>query len=152
MANLMPGNDPMQVVAAAVTPVVLISATAILVSGVNSRYMSISDKMRSLAHEWREAATSAERKALIADQMKTFRERISLVAWAVRLLYAAVACFASMALVISATMWRRVLEFVTLPMFVVGISLMLGAILLQLIELQLANRTISTEVRDITTD
>jgi TRAP-type C4-dicarboxylate transport system permease small subunit len=152
MANVMPGNDPMQVVAAAVTPVVLISASAILVSGVNSRYMSISDKMRSLAHEWRETATSAERKSLIADQMKTFRDRISLVAWAVRLLYAAVACFASMALVISATMWRRVLEFVTLPMFVVGISLMLGAILLQLIELQLANRTISTEVRDITTD
>jgi TRAP-type C4-dicarboxylate transport system permease small subunit len=148
----MPGNDPMQVVAAAVTPVVLISATAILVSGVNSRYMSISDKMRSLAHEWREASTSPHRKSLIADQMTTFRERISLVTWAVRLLYAAVACFASMALVISATMWRRVLQTITLPMFVVGISLMLGAILLQLIELQLANRTISTEVRDITTD
>jgi len=47
---LVQNGDPLQVLAAAVTPVVMVSATAILISGVNSRYISISDRMRSLAH------------------------------------------------------------------------------------------------------
>jgi thiol:disulfide interchange protein len=108
--------------------------------------------MRSLAHEWRDPSCESERKTLIGQQMKTFRQRIILVAWSVRALYAAVACFAAMALVISATTWRRVLQSITLPMFLAGISLILAAILLELFELQLSNKTISTEVRDITTD
>jgi len=100
------GNDPLQVLAAAVTPVVLVSATAILVSGVNSRYIS----------------------------------------------YASVGCFITVAMVISATLWKKPLEAVTLPLFTTGILMILAAIIFQLLELHLSNRTIALEVRDITAD
>ncbi len=146
------GNDPLQVLASAVTPVVLVSATAILVSGVNSRYISIADKMRSLAQEFRSGACTAARKATIIAQIKIFQDRIFLVAWAVRVLYAAVGCFIAVAMVISATLWQKTLEAVTLPMFATGIFMILAAITFQLLELHLSNRTIALEVQDITAD
>jgi hypothetical protein len=83
MLMLVQNGDPLQVLAAAVTPVVMVSATAILISGVNSRYM------RSLAHEYRETNVSAERRAVIRSQMIVFRRRVALVSWTVRALYAA---------------------------------------------------------------
>jgi hypothetical protein len=146
------GNDPLQILAAAVTPVVLVSATSILVSGVNSRYISIADKMRGLAQEFRAPSCTRERKSLIVAQMAIFEKRIHLVAWAVRVLYASIGCFTAVAMVISATLWQKTLEFVTLPMFAAGIAMILAAIICQLLELHLSNRTIALEVRDVTAD
>jgi hypothetical protein len=146
------GNDPMQILAAAVTPVVLVSATAILISGVNSRYISIADKMRALAQEFRFSTVLETRRAVISAQMDIFRHRIRLVAWAVRMLYVAVACFIAVAMVIGAATWRKMLESITLPLFALGISLILAAIVCQLLELHLSNRTIALEVRDISAD
>jgi hypothetical protein len=146
------GNDPLQVLASAVTPVVLVSATAILVSGVNSRYISIADKMRSLAQEFRGTGCPADRRQVIGAQMRIFERRITLVAWAVRVLYAAVGCFIAVAMVISATLWRQTLEMITLPLFGTGIFMILVAIFCQLLELHLSNRTIALEVRDVTAD
>jgi hypothetical protein len=145
-------NDPLQVLAAAVTPVVLVSATAILVSGVNSRYISIADKMRGLAQEFRGGHCTSDRKSSIAAQMKIFQSRIFLVAWAVRVLYAAVGCFIAVAMVISATLWQKTLEAITLPLFAAGILMILAAIICQLLELHLSNRTIALEIQDVTAD
>jgi uncharacterized protein DUF2721 len=142
----------MQVLAAAVTPVVLVSATAVLISGVNSRYISIADKMRFLAQEFRAGDCAPARRAVIANQMVIFRERITLVAWAVRVLYVAVACFIAVVMVIGATLWRRTLESTTLPLFGLGVLLIMAAIVCQLLELHLSNRTITLEVRDVTAD
>ncbi len=142
----------MQVLAAAVTPVVLVSASAILIGGVNARYISIADKMRSLSQEFRAPAIDPARRSCIQAQMNIFRLRIRLVAWAERVLYAAVACFIVVAMVISATAWRKTLESVTLPLFALGISLIFSAIICQLMELQLSNRTIALEIQDIIAD
>jgi hypothetical protein len=145
----MPPNDAMQVLAAAVTPVVLVSATAILISGSNSRYISISDRMRALAHEYRDANCEEQRRITISRQMLTFEYRIHLVSWAVRALYTAVGAFITDALIISATLWRHMLAAATLPLFLLGILLIVLAIVCQLLELQSSNRTISLEISDI---
>jgi hypothetical protein len=94
----MPPNDAMQVLAAAVTPIVLVSATAILISGSNSRYISISDRMRALAHEYRDPNCMEQRRITISREMLTFQYRIHLVSWAVRSLYTAVGAFITDAL------------------------------------------------------
>ena len=146
----MPMNDALQVLAAAVTPVVLVSATAILISGINSRYISISDRMRALAHEFRDPNCMEKRQVTISHEMVTFQHRIRLVSWAVRALYLAVGAFVTDALIISATLWREMLAIATLPLFLVGILLIMFAIVCQLLELQTSNHTISLEVRDIT--
>jgi hypothetical protein len=145
----MPTNDAMQVLTAAVTPVVLVSATAILISGTNSRYISISDRMRALAHEYRDPNCMQQRRSTISQELLIFQHRIHLVSWAVRALYMAVGAFIIDALIISATLWRHMLAAATLPLFLVGILLIMLAIVCQLLELQSSNRTISLEMSDI---
>ena len=127
----------------------LVSSTAILISGVNSRYISISDRIRSLTHEYRYNNCTDERRRIIAREMPPFQKRVTLVATAVRILYAAVACFITMALIISATLWRSMLGYATLPLFFLGCLLMLTAIVFQLWELQISNQTIKAETEDI---
>ena len=143
------GSGPLQVLAAAVTPVVLVSASAILIGGVNSRYISIADRMRSLAHEYRDEHCTPARRAVIAEEIRTFRTRVDLVAWAVRALYASVGCFILDALIISATAWRSMLQTATLPFFVLGIALLLLSIVLELLELHISGATIKLETSDI---
>ena len=58
----------LRVLAAAVTPVVLVSAAAILVSTVNARYIAISDRMRSLAQEYRQPTADPRRRDVIASK------------------------------------------------------------------------------------
>jgi DNA-binding transcriptional regulator YbjK len=149
MQMVQPAEFELRVLTAAVTPVVLVSAAAILVSAVNSRYISISDRMRALAQEYRDVSTLPHRRAVIACEMMTFKRRVRLVSWAERMLYAAVACFTSVALFISATSWRHVLVAVSLPVFTLGIVLVMTAILLQLLELQLSNRTLFLDTMDV---
>jgi hypothetical protein len=145
----MPTNDAMQVLTAAVTPVVLVSATAILISGTNSRYISISDRMRALAHEYRDPNCMQQRRITISRELLIFQHRIHLVSWAVRTLYMAVGAFIIDALIISATLWRHMLAAATLPLFLIGILLIMLAIVCQLLELQSSNRTVSLEMSDI---
>jgi hypothetical protein len=145
----MPSNDAMQVLTAAVTPVVLVSATAILISGINSRYIAISDRMRALAHEYRDPNCIEQRRSTISHEVLTFQYRIHLISWAVRALYMAVGAFITDALLISATLWRQMVAKATLPFFLFGILLMMLAIVCQLLELQSSNRTISLEISDI---
>jgi hypothetical protein len=53
-----------------------------------------------------------------------------------------------MALIISATLWREMLAIATVPLFIVGIVLLLGSIICELWELQAANRTLFEEISD----
>ena len=145
----MPGNDAVQVLTAAVTPVVLVSATAILISGINSRYISISDRLRSLAHEYRDPSCPQHRRVAITREIVAFRHRMHLMSWAVRSLYAAVGAFIVDALIISATLWREMLAKATLPLFIAGILLVLFALVCQLLELRSSDRTIAIELSDI---
>jgi len=145
-------GDPLKVVATAVTPVVMVSATAILASGVNARYISISDRVRTLAREYREPAISNERRSNIRRQMTVFHRRMHLVSWAARVLYAAAGCFVAVALLITITVSKQVLLGATLGMFLTGLILVALAIVLQFLELQHSNKTIEIESADVLSD
>jgi len=145
----MPIDNPLQIVASAVTPVVLVSATAILIGGVNARHIAIADRIRNLTAEYRNTATTPTRRASIERQLPIFRRRIQLASWAIRGLYFASACFVTMALIISATLWRQMLAIATVPLFVLGIVLLLFSIVCELWELQEADRTLYDEIADL---
>ena len=142
-------DDPLQIVASAVTPVVLVSATAILIGGVNARHIAIADRIRSLTAEHRNAATTVKRRAGIERQLPIFERRIRLASWSIRGLYIASACFVTMALIISATLWRKMLAVATVPLFVLGILLLLVSIVCELWELQEANRSLFNEIGEL---
>jgi hypothetical protein len=146
------GGDPLSVVATAVTPVVMVSATAILISSVNGRYVSVADRVRSLAREYREPDTTPGRRKNIRLQMMVFQRRLRLVSWATRVLYAAVGCFIAVALLITGSVSRQILSGAALVTFLVGLVLTASGIVLQLLELQHANRTINLESADVLND
>jgi len=145
-------GDPLKVVATAVTPVVMVSATAILASGVNTRYISISDRVRALAREYRDVNTPSNRRSTIRLEMVIFHRRLHLVSWAARVLYTAVGCFIAVALLISVSLSKPIPAGITLAAFLIGLILTAVAIILQLLELQQCNRTIDLESADVLGD
>ncbi len=144
-----PMNDALRIVTTAVTPVVMVSATAILISGVNARYIAISDRVRALAHAFRTTESTPERRNNIRLQMGVFQERIWLVSSASLALYTAAGCFVFVALLICVSVWQIMFQWVTLPAFVIGLVLVAFAISLQITELQRSNRTIRLEAEDV---
>lgn len=144
-------SPTMTAIATAVTPVVMISANAILIGGINSKHQAMADRIRSLAAEWRKAETTAERREAIQSQVALFRVRIDLVARAHFLLYAAIACFIAMVLTIALTPFtsRGAIELLSLPLLVAGVSLMFTAILIELTELRRARATLEIETAEV---
>jgi TRAP-type C4-dicarboxylate transport system permease small subunit len=145
-------NDPLQIVTTAVAPVVMVSATAILISGVNARYISISDRVRNLAREYRSDGVTSGRKLNIQAQLIAFQYRMRLVSWAARLLYAAVLCYISLIMLICLGTLRITLTAVTLPIFAVGVALVGVAVVLQFLEIQASHTTLNLEASEIIRD
>ena len=84
--------------------------------------------------------------------MVVFHRRIRLVSWAARVLYAAVGCFIADALFISISVSKSILLGPTLATFLVGLTLTVFAIVLELLELQQSNKTIEIESADVLSD
>jgi hypothetical protein len=143
----------MAAIASAVTPVVMISANAILIGTISSKHQAMSDRVRLLTAEWRSPGTSAARRHAIRAQLRLFGLRIAWISRAHFLLYAATACFIAMVLVIALTpvipSWPA-LELLSLPLLVGGVLLMLAAIFLELLDLRKARATIEIESTDVT--
>jgi len=142
-------EDPLRVVTAAVTPVVMISASAILISGINSKHQSLSDRVRGLAAEYRLSATLTARKQVIRSQIHLFRLRLRFVSIAQVSLYCATACFIAMVMIISFTIQVSTLVSATLPFFMAGVVLLLIAVGFEIRELRMSSETMNRELQDI---
>jgi Protein of unknown function (DUF2721) len=140
----------MAAIAAAVTPVVMISANAILIGAISSKHQAMSDRVRTLAAEWRSPETSAVRRDSIRAQIRLFVPRIAWISRAHFLLYVATACFIAMVLVIALTPVSSALGLLSLPLLLCGVLLMLMAILLELLDLRKARATMEIESREVT--
>jgi hypothetical protein len=134
----------MAAIAAAVTPVVMISANAILIGAISSKHQAMSDRLRILTAEWRNPGTSAARRESIRAQVRMFTLRIAWISRAHFLLYVATACFLAMVLGIALS-----LPMLSLPLLLGGVILMLMAIFLELLDLRKARATIDLERSDI---
>jgi hypothetical protein len=139
-----PTATTMAAIAAAVTPVVMISANAILIGAISSKHQAMSDRLRILAAEWRSQDTSAVRRDSIRTQVELFSARIAWISRSHFLLYVATACFLAMVLAIALSF-----EPITLPLLLAGVVLMLAAIFLELLDLRKARATIELESREV---
>lgn len=148
--NLLPAF--LQIISAAVTPVVMLSACSALILGINAKHTGLSDRIRQAAGEFREPAASAARRAQLAHEIAVFQRRFTLAWRAAWLLYGAVILFILTTLVIVLQQnGPRPLAAAPVTLFVLGVALMLGASCLELAELSLAARTMSAELDDILT-
>ncbi len=142
-------QGPLALVASAVTPVVMVSATAILISGVNAKHISLADRLRSLAVEYRALATTDRRRQNILAQTLIFQRRLRLATVAHMALYSATACFIAMVLVISLTPIRQAFVAVTLPFFLAGVILLFTAVVGEIMELRWAAKTMALELSSL---
>jgi hypothetical protein len=140
----------LHIVAAAVTPAVLISAVGMLIMGVHQKHARHADHLRTLAAEHRAESTPSERRRSIRGQMALIWRRVRYVAVAHSLLHAAAVCFVITTLFLTLARGEGVLwDSLGRGVLAIGIVLMLGAITLELLELRLARRTLDLEIRDI---
>jgi hypothetical protein len=136
-------------ISAAVTPVVMISANAILIGAISSKHQSMSDRLRALTAEWRNAATPDTRREVIAGQLRLFDQRLRWVTWSHIILYTATACFIAMVIVIAVSPALEAMSGASLVLLIAGVALMFLGILLELLDLAKARATLSLELKDV---
>ena len=141
-------EELLQLITAAVTPVVMVSVAAVLILGINSKHQSIAERIRALSGEFRDAGTAAVRKAGISQQMILLRRRVTYASAAQSLLYLAIALF--LATVILIILSRTGISWtpVAFGIFLAGVFLMLAAVILEFQELRLSSRTLALEMQE----
>src|SRR5579884_2344673 len=140
----------LDLISAAVTPVVLISACAALILGINNKHTGISDRMRILAAEYRQADTSPSRRRQILDQIPIFFRRFRLTWYALGALYGAVMLFTATTLQIILTHRRLATgPMSTLALFDSGVGFMFVAACMEIVEVILFLASLAIEIRDI---
>jgi hypothetical protein len=139
----------MTAIASAVTPVVMISANAILIGGISSKHDNMSSRLRALTAEWRSPDTNAARRDSIRAQVQLLSLRLVWISRSHFLLYVATVCFVAMVMVLALTPVIQAWADFSLPLLVAGVSLMLVAIFLELLDLRKASATIEIESRDL---
>jgi hypothetical protein len=142
-------QDTQAAISAAITPVVMISANAILLNAITSKHQSMSDRLRALTAEWRNAATPVTRREAIVDQLRLFDKRLRWVTWSHIILYMATACFIAMVIVIAVSPALDAPSGALLGLLIAGVALMFVGILLELLDLAKARATVELEVKDV---
>jgi hypothetical protein len=140
----------LQLISAAVTPVVMISACAALILGINNKHTGISDRLRGILAERRLPSTSVPRSAQLETESAVFYHRFLLTWYALFALYSAVIAFTATTLLLLLTE-RRMLSFTngTLSLFTAGIAFMLAASVIELFEINLSHRSLRIEMSDL---
>jgi hypothetical protein len=128
----------------------MISACAILITGISSKHTALSDRIRALAAELRALAPESPRAGLARRQLRMFMRRASLAWVAHCLLYLATITFSASVLTALVTLRGHAWGHLTLALFFLGTSLLLPALILETGELLLAQTTLRVEVADVT--
>ncbi len=139
----------MSAIAAAVTPVVMISANAILIGTISSKHQAMSERLRSLTAEWRSPGTSGARRDAIRTQVEVFHTRIKWISRSHYILYLATCLFIAMVMVIALAPVVQTWADFSVPLLLIGVPLMLVAIVLELLDLGKASVTIKLESADV---
>jgi hypothetical protein len=138
-------------ISAAVTPVVMISACAILITGIGTKHAGLSDRVRALAAEYR-AASDTKRRAMLCRQVHAFMRRATLAWLAHCLLYVSAATFSVTVLTALFAQRQSTWGMPTITLFTLGTVLLIPALVLELIELMLAQTTLRLETADVLID
>ena len=104
----------------------------------------MSDRLRSLTAEHRRESTSEARRKNVLGQIGLFQNRLRFTLSAHVLLFFATALFIGTVIL---TILRRIDSIIV--SFFIGVTLLLIAVVFEILELRLARRTVELEVADI---
>lgn len=141
----------LEAITAAVAPIVMVSASGLLLMGIQAKNLHLADRIRALTAEYRalgEGPGHEARRRMVRDQILRFQRRIRLNQRSLELLYAAVVCFVVTSLLLAATPWlgaTRILLVVT-ALFVTGVGVLLLALVVEFLEMRAGLATLGVEI------
>lgn len=142
----------LSLISAAVTPVVMISACAVLIMGIANKHAGLSDRARTLAAEYRATAVESPRRRVLRRELRAFMRRAALAWLAHCLMYGAAITFSGTVLAALLALRRAAWGGTTIGLFVLGTCLLIFALILEFLELLLAQATLRWETRDVLID
>jgi hypothetical protein len=150
-------TSTVDVIATAVAPIVMVSATGLLFIGVQTKNLHLADRVRDLMREYRAAVSSkdTERCEAIKAQIVLFDRRIRLSQRALESLYGAIVSFVTTTLLLAVAPWTGqtiVSTSVTGGIFILGIASLLLALVLEFLEMRAGLSTIAIETRAVAED
>jgi len=141
--------EPLQQIAAAVTPAVMVSACGLVALGLDNQIARMSVRLRELAREHRDSDLSRSRRQMVAAQVAVLDRRHGLYFRALILVYAAMFAF-----VLTSLLWLGQ-AFVPIPVelpvvvFALGVLMLAGMAVLAMASVQLARHTIRAEAAEV---
>lgn len=141
-----------QMITAAVAPVVLVSAAAILLGSINTRYTSLSSQFRMLTAEHRDPGTAEKRRRHISVQISLFYWRINAVWISILFLSLSIVLFIASILVLFVEAQRRSADSIALWLIGIGLVCMALSLVLEVAEIVFGRRTLCAEMADVSPD
>jgi hypothetical protein len=144
-------TSTVDVIATAVAPIVMVSATGLLFIGVQTKNLHLADRVRDLMREYRATdPKDKERREAIRAQIVLFEKRIRLSQRALESLYGAIISFVTTTLLLAVAPWigqTAVPTLVTGGIFILGVASLLLALVLEFLEMRAGLSTIAIETR-----
>jgi hypothetical protein len=140
------------VIATAMAPIIMVSATGLLFIGVQTKNIHLADRARDLMREYREAISceDTEHREALRAQIVLLEKRIRLSHRALELLYGAIVSFVTTTLLLAVTPWigqTAVPSPVIAGIFILGIGCLLLALVLEFLEMRAGLSTIAIATR-----
>jgi hypothetical protein len=145
-------GDLVRLIGYATAPVVLFTASAILMTSLAAKHANVGGLLRDLAREYRSTDTSIKRRVAARSQIELFRRRVVALWRASMFLYSAQATFLVTTLEILTSARNATLTRVGALTLALGVVLLLASVLILLYELRLGRITLDQEVDDILED
>jgi hypothetical protein len=150
-------TSTVDVIATAVAPIVMVSATGLLFIGVQTKNLHLADRVRELMRDYREARScnDTEGRETISAQIVLFERRIRLSQRALELLYGAIVSFVTTTLLLAVASWMRPTAMpsaVAAGIFILGIASLLLALVLEFLEMRAGLSTIMIATRAASED
>jgi uncharacterized protein DUF2721 len=139
----MTAAEVMSHISSALTPVVMITVTALMANGLSSKHAVLATRMRELTAELRDGPKTEDRRRSIRAQLALFDLRLRLAHGAHLLIYTAALLL--MLLVILLTL-ERAHGGIDAALFVMGLVCASAALALAIAELVFADRTMVSEL------
>ncbi len=144
--------DPLQRIAAAVTPAVMVSACGLIALGLDNQVSRMSMRLRELAREHRERAESPARRATLQRQIAAFDGRHRTLTRALQLNYGALLAFVLTSFLELATGYVPVPAAVPLLAFAAGVVMLAAMALLVMSSMSRARSALTLERRELSAE
>ena len=135
------------------TPAVMVSSTALLLLGLQTKFSNLANRFRTLHHERRTLSLKATRDAAEEDRLRNVQEQVdhlmrraACVKTAVLLAYSGIVCFMVSSILIFCTLSAPFpLGYGVIAAFMLGLACVLVSALVMLIETRLFHKVLTLE-------